>query len=1216
MSTEHQLSGTNSSLSDSGVSKQGDRVYWVGIGASAGGLEALTDMVKKLPREESNITYLVAQHLSPRHQSMMVQLIGKESTLPVKEVRHGVVPQPGTIYITPPNSDLYIKDGRLQLREPPSPHSPKPSVDFFFTTLAEELGDHAIGVILSGTGSDGSHGVRAIRAGGGLTIAQTIETAKYDGMPHSAIETGCVDIVLPASKIGAEIASLIRSPHKVHLLQETDEKKMVMQELMHLLKGRTKVDFNNYKSGTLLRRLNRRMTACGVADLDAYLEYVRTEPPELDMLFRDMMITVTQFFRDKEAFNGLQVQIAELLEIKKEEGSIRVWVPGCATGEEAYSIVMFFAEAAGGLDKLKQNYSFQLFATDIDMDALAFARKGIYAETTLESVDKDLKDRYFKHRENAYEISKSVREMVVFSKHNVFDDPPFLRLDLITCRNLLIYFNNRLQNIVMDLFHYALNPLGVLFLGKSEALGESANLFQATNSAAKLYKRKLITSGELPRTARLSFQSRPRLEPIAKSTNKKATHEFPDAIVGALSPDSLLIDENMDVLRIYGDVQAYTQLSAGDANTNLASLVRKEFRQELRALVYKVMREDISQSILPKNIDINGIAHKIHIIIRPLQLKATSERLLLISFEKIRKIEESEERKESIGGTDPILAELEQELTSTREHLQTVVEELETSNEELQSTNEEMQSTNEELQSSNEELETANEELQSTNEELLTVNDELQTKSAELTSTNEDLENIKENIDIPMMVVDEKLAITRYNQCAADIFLLGRDSLGDILTTVGTRIDIPELRQNVQKVMSSGVEFSRQLSENGKYYFERNLPFRNALGEVKGAVLMYADNTQEQEVLLQLQESQERYDLALNGSNAGIWDWNIRTGEMHWSVLFQNMVGVSGADFSPTIEEFKARIHDEDRDDILAILNAHLTRGFDFDVEFRMRKTDNSYMWVHARGQALWDAQHAPTRMTGSLYDITERHMAQARLSSSNESLERFAYVCSHDLSEPARLVENFSSILQLQYREKLDDDGKEFLDVIEQSSIRMREMISGILSYSQLESKNLVLDDVDVNVELGRVVGNLKLSIEETAATVSFQNMPVVRADKMQLFQVFQNLISNALKFCVDKKPIVDVAVEERPDEWIFSVRDNGIGMESKHSSKIFQVFQQLNGGGRFKGCGIGLSTCQKIVQKHGGKIWVESVLGEGSSFIFTLPKTPRYGDPHERRA
>lgn len=1182
----------------------GNRLYWVGIGASAGGLEALRELCKTLPQNTVNITYIVAQHLSPKYQSMMVQLLARETPMAVEEVVDGMRPRSDTIYISPPNNDVFVKNGVIRLRRPPSEHSPKPSVDLLFSTLAEELGDHVIGVVLSGTGSDGAHGVRAIRAGGGLTIAQSPDTAKYDGMPSSSIATECVDLILPPEKIGAEIFGLVRSPHNIVHLRKTDKKRSTMHELMHLLKMQSGVDFSDYKSGTVLRRLNRRLTARGLADLDQYLEYVRETPKELGLLFRDIMITVTQFFRDADAFADLKKKIVELLEDKVDGDPIRVWVPGCATGEEAYSIVILFAEAAGGLAALQKRYKFQLFASDIDVTALALARKGVYAETTLEGVPPEITSRYFHHRDNSYEIVKAIRDMVVFSKHNVFDDPPFLRLDLISCRNLLIYFNAKLQHSVLGLFHYALNPTGILFLGKSEALGQSSAFYQSVDSHSKIFRRKLVSNSDTTKPLKLGYSAMPRFEHGQQGKNRNVTHDFPDAVISALSPDSLLINENMDVLRIYGDIQAYTQLSPGEASVNLTSIIRKEFRQELRALVYKVLREDLAHNVLPKKLNINGKLHALNIVIRPLTLRHSPERLLLISFESVERI--SDEKSHASKSEDnPVIVELEQELAATQEHLHTVVEELETSNEELRSTNEEMQSTNEELQSSNEELETANEELQSTNEELLTVNEELQVKSQELSTLNQDLENIKESIDSPLLAIDTDMIISLFNDAARHIFVLNKNSCGTALTGVATRIDIRDLRKRVSDVIKSGNKSVLQLHSEGVAYLEKIVPYVDARGTVNGAVLTYENNTQEHDILEQLKASETRYNLAVQGSNAGIWDWDIVADRMHWSRLMINMLGICDEAFKPSMEFFQECIHKDDRQNVVAILEAHLTQSHDFDVEFRMRREDQSYIWVQARGQAIWDKDGNPLRMAGSIIDVSERRLAIEHLSESNDALERFAYICSHDLKEPARLVENFVELFKVEYGDGLDETATQYLTFIEDSAIRMQEMIKSILTYSKFESKNLIITDVNMETTLHQVLENLQLSIEESKASVTHDPLPeAVRADRTQIFQVLQNLIGNALKFCRDRPPEIHVSVSESTEFWTFSVKDNGIGMRAEHTQRIFDVFQRLNQKEEYEGSGIGLSICQKIISRHGGTISVTSEVEKGSVFFFTLPK------------
>ena len=1197
---------------DQNITDAEDSLFWVGIGASAGGLEALRLFVSKLPKEaQGNITYIVAQHLSPTHQSMLVQLLSRETDMSILELRNGQKPQAGVMYITPPDSDVYVQNGTLYLRAPNSEFSPKPSVDLFLSTLAEDQKEHSIGVILSGTGSDGSHGVRAVRAAGGMTIAQDVKTAKFDGMPGNAIETGCVDIILSPEKMGKQIADLIESPRNLEFIQ-ADVERTDIQELLFLLKERSGVDFKDYKTGTLYRRINRRMAACSTAGLDEYLTYIRKNPQELDELHSDILISVTNFFRDTEAFDKLKETVQEMLKDKAPGDPIRIWVPGCATGEEAYSIVILFSEALGGLAQLSA-YNFQLFASDIDTDILAQARKGIYAETTLEHVDKKLRVKYFRHRENAYEIIKGVRDLVVFSKHNVFEDPPFLRLDLISCRNLLIYFNIILQEKVMHLFHYALQQNGVLFLGKSESLGNSTNLFQPIDNKYKLYRRKFITGNEKEPFTRASYTAVKRIEDTAVVTTNKIVHDLPDAVIEALSPDSLLVDENMDVVRIYGDVQAYTQLLPGSVSMNLMSLVKKDFRQEVRALVYKLLRENMSQTTLPKKMKIDGVSHQVNVVIRALSVKNVKDRLLLISFEKTKEIKPASDYEETRSNSDPIVLELEQELASTREHLQTVVEELETSNEELQSTNEELQSSNEELQSSNEELETANEELQSTNEELLTVNDELQITTHELTISNEDLNNVRDSFDFPLVVVGKELKIKLYNKASKLIFMLEEGNSVDTITSIGTYIDIPNLRENIFSVMETGALFSRQIDTNDVCYAERILPYKSEGGEVEGAILTYIDNTQTRQIEKKLKESEERYKLSVDGSSVGLWDWNVKEDVLYCSPNLMHILRVDIKKFTATFDFIESRIHSDDAKDVMDILNAHLEKSFDFNVEFRMRtgslktkrnsEASKDFIWVHMRGQAIWDEDNNAIRMSGSLDDVTDRRRVIEQLRDSNEALSRFAYVCSHDLREPARLAENFSDLLYDNYKSKLDEDGVEFITQIKESTMRMQDMIKDMLAYSKVENKSVILTDIDCNKEVEKVIKTLSLMIKEKKAQVTFGDLPTIKADKIQIFQLFQNLVDNGLKFCDAKIPKIHIDATEKDEGWCFSVKDNGIGMKPEHSSQIFDVFKRLHNTQDYPGTGIGLSICQKIVQRHGGKIWVESKPDKGSVFFFTLP-------------
>lgn len=1194
-------------------------LFWVGIGASAGGLEALRALVSNLPQEPEHATvYIVAQHLSPNHESMLAQLLGRDASLPVRVLTDGERPLANTIYITPPEKDVFVSGGVMHLRAPSSEFGPKPSVDYFLTTLAEDQKHHAVGVILSGTGLDGSHGIRAVRAAGGITFSQDIDSAKFDGMPGSAIGTGCVDIILPPEKIAQQIENVIQSPQKLQRFQEGHARTDI-QELLFLLRERTGVDFKDYKHGTLYRRINRRMAACSTMDVVDYLAYIEDNPRELDQLYNDILICVTHFFRNESAFTALRQRINESFSGKKNRDSIRVWVPGCATGEEAYSIAIMFAEAAGGIGRLAEN-NFQLFATDIDPEVLAHARRGVYPEATMQNVEKSVRMKYFDHKDHTYEVLKPLRELLIFSKHNVFEDPPFLRLDLISCRNLLIYFNSDLQSRVLSRFHYALKSKGTLLLGKSESLGQSAKLFQTVDSKAKLFESKSY-SVEAEKAPAI-FRDRTKIEAPPVAAKKSSMYELPDAVIKALAPDSLLVNEDMDVIRIFGDVRAYTELEPGNISTNLMSLCKKEFRQEVRALIYKALRENIAESYLPKKVQLDGNLHSVNLTLRLLDLNDASERLILLSFQR-------EELNDATPGllraddndTDPRFAELEQELAVTKEHLQTVVEELETSNEELQSTNEELQSANEELQSSNEELETSNEELQSTNEELMTVNEELQIKTAEITDLYHDLYNVKESYDFPMLVVSRSLKLKHFNQSACDIFFSGdnptHEELDAYVTDLETSLAIPNLGTNILQVIKSGDVFVRQLDSDDASYLERIIPYRDAQDEIAGAILAYVDNTDSRRVERQLKKSEERYQLAVDGSSVGLWDWDINRDTLYCSPKLLSQLRIDSAASPLSFEFFKGRIHPDDIENVFSVLDAHLDRSFEFNVECRVRTTEQAkleniqerYIWVHMRGQAVWDEKHKAVRMAGSLSDITERRLILDELRESNSALSRFAYVCSHDLQEPARIAEKFAQLLSEHYVDKIDSDGQGYLEHIVTSTVQMQEMIQDMLAYAQVERRAEAFVTVDCKAIVADIIESLALVADGDMAEtdrpeIIIGDLPKISADRIQIIQLFKNLINNAIKFNRSSAPRVVIDCVDKNDQWVFSVQDNGIGLKKEDRQKIFNVFQRLNRQEDFPGTGIGLSICRKIIHQHCGRIWVESISGAGSTFYFELPK------------
>ncbi|MCP1675572.1 two-component system CheB/CheR fusion protein [Natronocella acetinitrilica] len=851
----------------------------VGIGASAGGLEALRSLVNAL-RPDEHLAFVVAQHLSPTHQSMLVQLLARETTLPVIQVEDGMLPQPSTIHITPANSNIVVDDGLLRLSQPEERPVPKPSVDAFFRSLADAFGEHAVGVVLSGTGTDGSHGIRAIKSSGGFTFAQTPANAKYDGMPRAAIDTGCVDFVMEPAAIATELMRITTLSRDVELPSGSSPLPPVYERIARLVQKRGGLDLSAYKDKTVQRRLRRRLAANHVNALEDYEQLLRQNPEEVDRLAREILISVTSFFRDPEAFRALEAPLMELLERKPLTEDIRIWVPGCATGEEAYSLAIMLCELTRGtMDDVRV----QVFATDLDAQALGVARRGIYDESSFNDMPTDLIERYFEHRGGQYKVTKRLRDMLVFARQNLLQDPPFLRLDLVSCRNLLIYFNQSAQQRLFETFHYALNPGGLLFLGKSEAATRHEQLFASVHARWRVYRRH----GGAPNSAGARYRSyRPGRNELAEAVEPPAPRRpsvYDRMIKVALehyAPASLLVDEKLTIHHLLGDVSRYLRFPSGEPDFSLRNLARREMRVDLAALITRVKKE--RRNVSSRVIRLGPDEESVRVTVHPVAASADDSLLFLISFEAMRPQPQGTAEASDIvpDEADRRIRELEDELAATREHLQTVIEELETTNEELQSSNEELQSSNEELQSSNEELETTNEELQSSNEELTTVNEELNSKTIELNAAYSDLENVKDSLADALIVVDEKLRIKFYNPACERIFSLGPENFGTLLPDVERRIDLPRFSQRLKQVVTKGEAVEVQIthsvavteegdnttSNRARYYLLRMRPYYDQNRSIRGAVITFFDNTRIKQAERSARESEARLHAILDHS--------------------------------------------------------------------------------------------------------------------------------------------------------------------------------------------------------------------------------------------------------------------------------------------------------------------------------------------------------------
>jgi len=827
----------------------------VGIGASAGGLEAYKHVLPGLPTN-ANMAFVIVQHLDPKHRSMMASLLDRHTNMDVLEIVDGQFLEANNVYITPPGRNVKIVGKVLQLSKPSSAIGPKPSIDYFFTSLAESKADRAVGIVLSGTGSDGAHGIRAIKAGGGITIVQSEETARYNGMPRAAIETGHVDLVVDPANIGKELQVAIKYPNLVPKIPPEAEAPKDIDRILQMIAERTGADLTDYKLATINRRLGRRMALHKIRSLADYLHYIKQVPVELDLLFKDILISVTGFFRDREAFQALKRVLPQTLKTKNKGDDIRIWVPGCATGEEAYSIAMLLYWQLG---KDVNQYNIQIFGSDLDQDAIMHARKGIYATATVVDVDEYLLDKFFTHADNTVQVVKSIREMIVFAKQDLTRDPPFSHLDLISCRNLLIYFNSSLQKKIVPMFHYILNPEGLLFLGKSESIGQFADLFVPLVKKWKIFQRRgtlrtPVVDFGLGR--HLSYTGKGPAPITPKNKEISIKQIFAESVINAMGNCAVMIDDRQEIIFVQGEVAPYLTLAQGEVGLNILNMARPELRLDLRALIHKATRENQFVRSNKITFKYNGQPRKLILHAGPAGAQTESVNLTLVMFEEVAPLAETEQET-LVGDTagDPRMLELEQELAAAREHLQTTVEELETSNEELQSLNEELQSANEELQSSNEELETSNEELQSTNEELTTVNEELQVKSGELAEANTDLENILNRSGIAMIIVNNDLKITRFTPTVKRFFQLTTSDYGHVITSIPSALSLPDLRGMLLTVIENGKECEHELNIDSGRFLMRVTPYLSEFGRPVGAMLTFIDLSNIQQTEIALKES-------------------------------------------------------------------------------------------------------------------------------------------------------------------------------------------------------------------------------------------------------------------------------------------------------------------------------------------------------------------------
>lgn len=818
--------------------------YIVGIGASAGGLEAIESFFENMV-DNSGMAFIVVSHLDPNHISIMPELIQKSTRMKLFQAEDGMVIEPDHVYVAPANRNLAILHGTIQLIEPLEAHGFRLPIDFFFRSLSADLGEKAICIILSGMASDGTEGLKSVKSELGMVMVQEPKTAKFDGMPNSAIKTGLADYILPPEEMPDQLIKYSSQKVKAILPDKLIENGKVpdaIQKIFILLRNHTGHDFSLYKKSTIFRRVERRMNISQLDDLPNYVRMLQENPAEIDNLFKELLIGVTNFFRDPESFEKLKKVLSDLVKSKPDNGHIRIWVPGCSSGEEAYSIAILLREC---LNETKKYLNVQIFATDIDSDAIIKARTGSYTGI-VPDIKKEYVENCFTFDENIFNIRKEIREMLVFAPQNIIKDPPFTKLDLISCRNLLIYFSSELQKKIIPLFHYSLLPDGYLFLGSSETIGAFVDLFTLMDHKWKLYKKRDSIHSVQP------FIEFPISRPIGKTngtimkTNevKDITRLSENIILKNYSPNCVIISGEGDIVYIHGRAGKYLELTHGEAKMNIYEMARQGLKQELPALIRNVLSG--KKPVVTKEIKIksNSHAHFVVLTVKLIKEPASMSGYLLLIFEELAALKKAATGKKLSpdSKTGKIIKELEHELKITKEILRSTTEELETSTEELKSTNEEMQSTNEEMQSSNEELETSKEELQSLNEELITVNTELQNKNDELTVTNNDMKNLLDSTDIPTIFLDNNLLIKRFTTHATRLIKLIASDVGRPLSDIATNLKYEKLIEDAKEVLRTLVFKEIEVQTTGGIWYKMRIsPYRTLSNVIDGVVITLSD---------------------------------------------------------------------------------------------------------------------------------------------------------------------------------------------------------------------------------------------------------------------------------------------------------------------------------------------------------------------------------------
>ena len=1214
----------------------------VAIGASAGGLEAVCELLKNLP-DDTHMAYVYVQHLDPSHESALPEILSRKTKMKVQNARHLLKIRPNNLYLIPHDKNLAIKDGVLTL----PPRNQKPVVnmpiDQFFISLAEKHREGSIGVVLSGNGNDGTLGIKSIKVAGGLTFAQD-DSAKFANMPKSAIAEGYIDKVLSPRAIAEELGRISKNTGVIELVMrdslDEDGRDENLAAIMELIKKSTGVDFQHYKINTIRRRIIRRLLLHKLASLADYLKFLKQNINEIAALQNDLLINVTSFFRDPEMSESLKKKIfPKIIKRKSLAEPIRLWVPACSTGEEVYSLAIVITEILG--DEML-NRPIQVFASDLSDSAITKARIGLYSPGDLANVSPKRLQRFFSRIDGGYRINKQIRDLCVFAQHNVFSDPPFSKIDLISCCNLMIYLDTFLQKKLLSIFHYALNNDGYLVIGKSESIGEAKYLFSHIGKKQKIYQPSKNASNSsrfelIPRNVpigrkgaalSLSVQNKQQ-EPPENNFEKKIR----DILLSKYAPASVVINKSMEVLQFHGPVSHFLEISPGKASLNLLKLARPGLAFELRSIINKATK---SKKVESKNaIEINheGIAFFISIEISPINEKS-DDGLFLIVFEKMP-VTPAGTSKQTSASANKVVKQLQQKLESMKEDMRSILEEQEASNEELQSANEEIISSNEELQSINEELETSKEEVESSNEELVTINSQLLVRNDQLVEANEYAEAVSETIREAVLIIDKDFRVISANKAFYRTFhTKEHQTEGMLLFELGNRQwDILELRKLLEEIVYkhstiNGFEVQHvfpYIGEKVMHIHARTLIQKAAKKHL--IILAIEDITDHRKAQRALLERELWFRNMANNAPVMIWVTDALKKRTFVNKTFQDYTGIKGTDW-------QAIVHPDDLTTYNGRFDKSFKEGENFQFEYRLKRSDGAYRWVLDIARPYFNNEQFLGYLGSTielhdkrlLYEELDKKVKERtrelrtmnnRLQRSNNELQQFAFVASHDLQEPLRKILTYVDRIK-HTEEKLGEGTGTYIDKIDHSSKRMTKLIDDLLDFSRISFDDKKFEDVDLNKTLSDVMLDLDLKIAEKKAEVKWNgDLPTIQAIPLQMSQLFHNLILNALKFAkpnvaprisISQRVLTKEEIRERKNidgrgrcvEIVFS--DNGIGFDPKFAEQIFIIFQRLNDRKQYPGTGMGLAISKKIVTNHKGDLYATST-EEGASFHVILP-------------